>query len=704
MQMEQERFWKKPKKPYWHKFVNLFKYISLISFLILFIQAYTQSDYEKIKLTLANAKTDQDKVDALNDLALYTVNNNPDESRQYALQALKLAQKISYQKGVGYAYYNLGNINYYLDEFEPGYKNLDSAKKIFIQINDPIGIANTKNTFAEIKTLEGEYATALNNLFDALKLFDETKDSIGLAKVNNNIGLIHYHQKNYPEAIKYFNQALKTADLIRTGDAYLYIGRANVAQNNYSEAEKNLENSLRIALKTNDNYILSDTYYLLGKIKAFYGEYDMAMKHTQNAIKIKESLDDNQGMALCCIQMANLNLNTQHINEALNYFYKAKKIAQQLYIREELKDTYLGLSNTYNYLKLYDSAYLYLNEHNKVQAELLSEEASEKLAQLEATLASQRRETEIQNERKLQRFIRKIIISASVAVIIMLLIFAFMMYSRYKLKNKANQQLEKYNAEIIYQRDIIKQKQEEIIDSINYAKRIQYALLAHDEFLNNNLKDYFVLFKPKDIVSGDFYWATKKNNDFYIAVCDSTGHGVPGAFMSLLNISFLNEAINEKNITNCAEVLNHVRNRLIQNMDNRRDGMDAILMKINLNHTAVIEYAAANNRPVLIRNNQISEQPCDKMPVGKSEKTEKFNTYKIQVQKNDMLYLYTDGYADQFGGEKGKKLKYKILNTFLAQISSLTTNEQKEKLENYFNEWKRDMEQIDDVCVVGIRI
>ncbi|MEI8137976.1 MAG: SpoIIE family protein phosphatase, partial [Bacteroidota bacterium] len=260
-------------------------------------------------------------------------------------------------------------------------------------------------------------------------------------------------------------------------------------------------------------------------------------------------------------------------------------------------------------------------------------------------------------------------------------------------------------SEVVNQKHIIEEKQKEIIDSINYAKRIQYTLLAHDEFLKDNLQEHFVYFNPKDIVSGDFYWATKKQNKFYLAVCDSTGHGVPGAFMSLLSIGFLSEAINEKSILEPNKVLDYVRQKLIDNIskEGQKDGFDGILICID-NKKNIITYAAANNTPVLVSEDNIYKLTADKMPVGIGEREQDFQLHTIDVKKGDLLYLYTDGFADQFGGSKGKKFKYKTLNELLFSNYTKTLLEQKEILEESFKGWRGDLEQVDDVCIIGIRI
>ncbi len=259
--------------------------------------------------------------------------------------------------------------------------------------------------------------------------------------------------------------------------------------------------------------------------------------------------------------------------------------------------------------------------------------------------------------------------------------------------------------EINNQKTLIEEKQKEIVDSINYAKRIQYALLSHDDFLRKYIPHHFIFFNPKDIVSGDFYWSTTINNKFYLAVCDSTGHGVPGAFMSLLSIGFLNEAIKEKNIEKPNEVFDYVRERLIENIskEGQKDGFDGILICIDYSENK-ITYAAANNEPLLVRDFVIIEQNKDRMPVGMGEKKLPFNLFTIEFKTNDILYLYTDGYADQFGGPKGKKFMYKKLNQLLLELSTLSLEEQRTKLQTTFEIWRGELEQVDDVCIIGIRL
>lgn len=246
-------------------------------------------------------------------------------------------------------------------------------------------------------------------------------------------------------------------------------------------------------------------------------------------------------------------------------------------------------------------------------------------------------------------------------------------------------------------------KSKDIFDSISYAQQIQENIFPSKDMVNSYVPDSFVFFQPKDLVSGDFYWAAERNEELYLGVCDSTGHGIPGAFMSLLNVSFLNEALMNEKIEHPGEILEKVRGLLKSVFQQeRQDGMDGILIRFNPK-TNILSYAASNNAPILIRNGIYEIFAYDKIPVGHSSKIEHFRTYSFEIQPGDMLYLITDGFPDQFGGPLNKKYKYKPFYEFLLSISHLPTEEQKELVKNEFVAWKHDNEQVDDVMVLGIR-
>jgi serine phosphatase RsbU (regulator of sigma subunit) len=280
------------------------------------------------------------------------------------------------------------------------------------------------------------------------------------------------------------------------------------------------------------------------------------------------------------------------------------------------------------------------------------------------------------------------------------------------------EKVEVINREVIEQKAIIEAKNHDITDSIKYAKNIQEALLPPLQNLHNELKEAFVLYLPKDIVSGDFYWFAKRNNKRFVASVDCTGHGVPGAFMSIIGNTLLNEIVSEKNITEPSEILNElhagVKTALKQNNseNERRDGMDIALCALNEDGT-VLEYAGANRPLWIFRKNKQGEEAfemvkANKFPIGglemENEVKRQFTNHSIRVEKGDMVYIFSDGYADQFGGSKGKKLMVGNMQKFASEIYNKPVKEQEQLLLKNFLDWKGELEQIDDVLVIGFRI
>jgi serine phosphatase RsbU (regulator of sigma subunit) len=260
----------------------------------------------------------------------------------------------------------------------------------------------------------------------------------------------------------------------------------------------------------------------------------------------------------------------------------------------------------------------------------------------------------------------------------------------------------------------IEEKHQEIIDSVNYAKRIQSALLASHKLLGDNLPEHFILFQPKDIVSGDFYWATtvgtEDQRQFCLVAADSTGHGVPGAIMSILNISCLSEAVNAQKLISPNQILDYTRHRIMEHMANDgsaeggKDGMDAVICNFDFTNNK-LQFAAANNPLWLIRNNELLEYKPDKMPVGKAMgEIKPFTLQEIDLQKGDLVIMITDGFADQFGGPKGKKFMYKPLKELIKSLCNASLQNLKQEMIANFENWKGTSEQVDDVLIIGVRV
>ena len=324
-------------------------------------------------------------------------------------------------------------------------------------------------------------------------------------------------------------------------------------------------------------------------------------------------------------------------------------------------------------------------------------------------------------QNKRQRYV----IFSVITGLILVMVFSFFLYRRFKItqKQKAVIELQKNHAEeqreiITTQKHLVDEKQKEIVDSINYAKRIQQALLKEEEHVSEHLPKHFVLFKPKDIVSGDFYWALEKQGYWYLAVADCTGHGVPGAFMSMLGIAFLNEINAGEKLLSTSEILDQLREKVMKELNqtgadrDSKDGMDISLARIELTPLSFgegqgvrLQWSGANNAMYHFTNGILKETKADKQPIGYHPMMNPFTEHNFTLQKGESIFLFTDGYADQFGGSKKKKFLYKRFEEMLQANATLSMEEQKNALNKAFDDWKgADMEQIDDVCVIGVRV
>ena len=264
-----------------------------------------------------------------------------------------------------------------------------------------------------------------------------------------------------------------------------------------------------------------------------------------------------------------------------------------------------------------------------------------------------------------------------------------------------------FKKELSESREKIQEKNKEILDSINYAKRLQEAILPPAHFVKEHLPESFILYKPKDIVAGDFYWLEQKGDTIFIAAADCTGHGVPGAIVSVVCSNALNRVVLEFGITEPGKILDKTRELVLETFSRSdadvKDGMDISLCAIN-KKTNEVKWAGANNPLWYITDEEMKEIAPNKQAIGKTDIASPFTTHTISLKKGDILYLLTDGYADQFGGEKGKKFKYKPLKELLLKNSKFSPLQQKEKLENTLEYWKGNLEQVDDVCIIGIRL
>ena len=629
---------------------------------------------DSLLTSLQSAKDDTDKVNKLNQISLEFENQTDYiKAKVYSMQAINLAKRLTYKKGEALANKRIGNI--YFDQ--------------------------------------GDYSKAIEFYYNTLKIYEEIKDKKGISSINTNIGNTYSCQKDDQKAIAYFNKSIKGLDELKMQKSTQYfnaligIGTAYEHLSNFDKAIEFYSKCQIIAAETNDLEGAAISYNNIGNIyKEQRKQYKEALDYYFKSLKIREEIGDKYFIATSCNNIGSIYLIQNKNKEALYYCSKSLALAKEIEALDLVIDAEFYLSSIYENMGNKAQALTHYKEFITARDSVFSAEKIKNIASQESKIKEEQmeagfKETQIKKEAELkQQKIISMAFTVGFALVLILIVVVFRSLKQSRDKNKI----------IESQKIEVEHKQKEIVDSITYAQRIQHALLASTEMLNKNLGEYFVLFKPKDIVSGDFYWATKTDDAFYLVTADSTGHGVPGAFMSLLNISFLNEAINEKKHKDAGQILNHVRENLIKALktdgseDGGKDGMDCIITAFNFTDST-LQYAAANNSFYIIRDKELLNYKADKMPVGKSPRdNESFTSHNLQLQKGDIIYTLTDGYPDQFGGPKGKKFKYKPLEEILLANSHLNMEQQKEILFKNFEEWKGDLEQVDDVLIIGIKI
>lgn len=670
----------------------------------------------------------------------YYLKHDYKQARPYFDKALFRYKKLGNLKGVASGYNNIASIFSEQALFDSAIVYQQQALKYRMEMKNEKPVADSYTNLGNIYNLKGDYSLAAANLFKAVKIYEKLNDSYGLGMGYYNLARTFFMQEKFNEAIEYVHKSRKerTKQNDKSGIATTYILEANAKERlkKYEEAAADINKAIAIQKEINDVYNLQYSYTILGNIFYNYHQFDLALEYYLKSREISLETDNIQAMASIDYSIGSIYQEKGNYPKALEFQLNSLKIAKEINGKEEIKNSLLALSQTYSKTKNYAKAFEYINEYMIVKDSLLNEANTKQLNQFLTQYESDKKQKEIEllTKDKVitdERIARQNIITYTVVTgLLLVLVLAFISYKRYREKKKAN-------IEITHQKEIIEEKNKEILDSIHYAKRIQKALLASDNLLKKNLPEFFVLYRPKDIVSGDFYWATEVENDswnpdmetmtqdaekkqsakkensdslFLLATCDCTGHGVPGAFMSLLNISKLNETVIERKISRPDLIFNNVRDEIIKALNpdgsdtNAKDGMDAVLCAYDF-HSMKLQFASANNPLILIRNKELFEYKPDKFPVGMHQGEHKpFRLQTLDLQKGDCIYTFTDGFADQFGGDKGKKLMTKNFKDILLNQSHLPLDKQKEELNVLFENWRGNIEQIDDVLVIGVRI
>jgi serine phosphatase RsbU (regulator of sigma subunit)/lipopolysaccharide biosynthesis regulator YciM len=686
----------------------------LCIFLIYAFALNAQKKIDSLESLLNSAGPDTLKVNLRNELSRAYLQKSPDKARACADDALALSQDINFKKGEANAINNIGVIEWQHGDFVKAGEEFSKSLKIFLALGDKAGAAKCYGNIGLIHRATGDLPLALNYQFQSLKLREELNDSEGMAKNYSAIGNIYDSQSNHNLAIFYHTKALQLWDKLnnRSGVAASYINIGNVYwdQKKDTMALNNYLKSLEIFNALNDEAGSSTCNMNIGMIYDFQKKPDLALDYTRKALVVKGKIKDNGSISTCYINMAQTYLAMDRKKEAMDYLHKALELCKASNRTEGLKIVYGILSKVNADQSNYKEAYRYLTLFGEMKDSLFREGSIKEMTEMqtkyetekkEKAIAILTRDSEIQS---LQLNRNKLWLTILGVAVLLVFAIAALFYNRNKLKQKANQLLQHRNTEIT-------QQKKEITDSINYAKRIQESILPPMDVWKRILPDSFIFYRPKDIVSGDFYWIEHKDDIVCFAAVDCTGHGVPGALMSVVGFNLLTQAINEVNLTRPSDILKHldagVTKTLRQSEEGKgvKDGMDLSLCALNTS-TLELQYAGAFNSLYYVSNGVLSEVKADKFPIGVNTDgtVDEYRNHTIQLKKGDCVYLYSDGYADQFGGPKGKKFKYNQLKELLSQISILSTDEQQSTLAERFDAWKGSLEQVDDVLIIGVRV
>jgi serine phosphatase RsbU (regulator of sigma subunit) len=694
--------------------------VILVLLLSIFSRNYLNAQKSKavvdsLQKILASTKDEKLIADYKNQMAYeYVVDNSP-KATQLANEALTLATKNEDQLGILNAQNNLGLACYYINQYDDALKHFNKASEIARALKNDSKLAVALNNIGLVYDDKADYNNALTYYLQSLKLVEGTGESkFQLASTLNNIALIYKTQGKYDEALSFHNRSLKIKREIGNkrgeGSSLHNIGLVYKLKGDYDKSLEFYHQALELRRSINDESGAGLTLNNIGSVYDSKGEYDKALRYFEEALVIREKSQDKYGLAITLFSMGSAYCERKEYKKGNDFMERAMNIAKEIGAKELLKHGYETYALIYEAQGDYKHAYENQKEYIAVKDSILNETTIQQLNELQTKYESEKKQKELElvtKESKIQALElnkNKLWMYVMVIAILLVICLAALLFNRYNLKQKANELLAHQNAEIT-------QQKKEITDSINYAKRIQESILPPHEHWKKLLPNSFIFYRPKDIVSGDFYWIEQKHNVVCFAAVDCTGHGVPGALMSVVGFNLLTQAVNEVGLTKPSEILEHldagVTKTLRQTEHGKgvKDGMDLSLCSFDTT-TNVLQYAGAFNALYYVRENTLHEIKADKFPIGVNLDgvVDNYQNHTIQLQKGDCVYLFSDGYADQFGGEKGKKFKYNQLKNLFIEIAKKPVDEQKQIIANAFDVWKGGLEQVDDVVVIGLKI
>lgn len=709
------------------------------------------SKIDSLKVALLNSKADTNKVKNLNDLSWELKNQNPDSSIALAKQALLLAEKLNWKKGIAQAYHLIGlsyyfksDYNYALLYYNKAIEECIAVEKESKQNSEILNLkSKTMGYIGLIYSNQNNILKALDYYFEALKIDERSGNKIGVARHLGNIGIIYFQQNKIDKALEYYLKALKMAEetnyKLLQANTLGNLGLLYSDQGDKFNALDYFFKALKMADENGYKQLQANTLSNIGELYLKRGNLSQALDHFFIALKLKNELGDKRECAITLHSIGLTYTKQKQFKEAEKYLLRSAALSDSLENYNLQMESYGSLADLYSVTNRWEKAFESFQVYDRFKDSVLSERKQKDITRKEMDFeyAKKAAADSIKNSEEKKIIAAELLardeqlkresvqLYALYGGLALLFVFGGFMYNRFRISKKQNQIIQLQKIEVEEQRDaarkeremadeqrnLVEEKNKEILDSITYAKRLQEAILPPQKVVKEFFEDSFILYKPKDIVAGDFYFFEVTPDTIFAAAADCTGHGVPGALVSVVCSNALQRCVKEFNLKKPGEILDKTRELVLETFTKSgqdvKDGMDISLVAFQRKtkgKNSVLYWSGANNPFWYIKNGQHNEIKANKQTVGKTDSPLPFTTHTVELSKGDSFYLFTDGYADQFGGPKRKKFKYQQLEELLLNNHHRSMEDQNALLESTFEEWRGDLEQLDDVCMIGIKI
>ena len=694
-------------------------------------------------LTLVKSdKTDTNKVKHLNDLAWALMYQNPDTAIILGNLALKIISPVQTPEFASIKEEsedrrirliranisaNLGSFYYLKTDYFNALNYYQKGLKLDEGLKNKKGIAKDLGNIGNVFKDQGDYPKALGYYFEALKMAEELGYKQLIANTRCNIGIVYRHQGDYPKALNYYFKSLEIAEELGNLSGIAKnlgnIGVVYTEQNNFPKALEYDFKALEIAEELGDKNGIARQIGNIGTVYNSQNDFTKALEYGFKALKIAQEIGDKNLIAINLGNIGLLSIKTGKFIEAERYLKKAIALDDSIGVIDGLKDDEEYLSQLYDTTGRYKLALIHYKKAIALKDTIFSQENKKQLIRKEMNYEFDKKEaaTKAEHDKEIavavaEKKKQQIIIWSVIAGLLLVIVFASFVFRSLRITRKQKNIIELQKNEVDKQKEIVEKQKEKIVDSITYAQRIQQSILMEESEIQTYLPECFIYFQPKDIVSGDFYWCSKTDDKIIIAAVDCTGHGVPGAFMSMIGNTLLNQIVNEKHITKPSEILHYLNLGVYEALHQKKDGalsddgMDIALCTIDYKNNE-IQYAGQNPLYVL-SDGKIEVIKGDIYGIGGGGMIAKlhdplkkvFANHVIPIKKGMSIYLSTDGYMDQFGGSDRKKYGAQRFKDLLSNNLHLNMQQQKELMVSAHAEWKGNTAQIDDVLVIGVRL